>query len=270
MPKLKKDHYKGVNMNKAIEISIEQIRPNRNQPRLNFDDESIFELAQSIRENGLIQPIVVRNNSDDTYEIVAGERRYRACMLAGITMIPSIVMSASDTQSAQLALIENIQREDLTAIEEAKAFQAIISDNDYTQEEFAKKVGKSQSTIANKIRLLELPMPVQEAVVSRKITERHARALLSVNKEERLDVYQKVVDKGLNVKQTEEYIKAITVDESDKKKPNTTKGFSRNQQIAVNTIKQAIDMIKKMGIMVDVSEEETLHDRRIIVKFPKE
>lgn len=257
-------------MKRAQEIAIDMIKPNRSQPRLNFDDDSIFELAQSIRENGLIQPIVVRNDGvSDVYEIVAGERRYRACILAGITMIPTIIMDANDNQAAQLALIENIQREDLSAIEEAKAFLAIIKDNGYTQDEFAKKIGKSQSTIANKLRLLELPSMIQEAVVSRKITERHARALLAVDQDKQLDIYQKVVDKGLNVKQTEEYIKAI--DDSDqKRKGNITKGFSRNQQIAINTIKQAVEMIKKMGITVVMQEDETATDRLIIVKFPKE
>jgi len=257
-------------MKKSIEISIDQIKPNRAQPRLSFNDEGIFELAQSIRENGLIQPIVVRNNDGDSvYEIVAGERRYRACMLAGITMVPAIVMEASDNQSAQLALIENIQREDLSAIEEAKAYQVIIRNNEYTQEEFAKKVGKSQSTIANKLRLLELPNEIQEAVIERKITERHARALLSLENDERVNVFHKVVDKELNVKQTEDYIKALNTEQKENKGP-TTRGFSRNQQIAINTIKQAVDMVKKMGININMQEEETSFDRRIIIKFPKE
>ena len=257
-------------MKKSIEISIDQIKPNRAQPRLSFNDEGIFELAQSIRENGLIQPIVVRNNDgDNVYEIVAGERRYRACMLAGITMVPAIVMEASDNQSAQLALIENIQREDLSAIEEAKAYQVIIRNNEYTQEEFAKKVGKSQSTIANKLRLLELPNEIQEAVIERKITERHARALLSLENDERVNVFHKVVDKELNVKQTEDYIKALNTEQKENKGP-TTRGFSRNQQIAINTIKQAVDMVKKMGININMQEEETSFDRRIIIKFPKE
>jgi len=257
-------------MKKSIEISIDQIKPNRAQPRLSFNDEGIFELAQSIRENGLIQPIVVRNNDGDSvYEIVAGERRYRACMLAGITMIPAILMEASDNQSAQLALIENIQREDLSAIEEAKAYKVIIRNNEYTQEEFAKKVGKSQSTIANKLRLLELPNEIQEAVIEKKITERHARALLSLENDERVNVFHKVVDKELNVKQTEDYIKALNTEQKENKGP-TTRGFSRNQQIAINTIKQAVDMVKKMGININMQEEETNFDRRIIIKFPKE
>ncbi|MEA5026904.1 Nucleoid occlusion protein [bioreactor metagenome] len=258
-------------MKKSFEISIDQIKPNRYQPRLSFDSEGIFELAQSIRENGLIQPIVVRNDDmEGTYEIVAGERRYRACILAGITMIPAILMDADDNQSAQLALIENIQREDLSAIEEAKAFQAIISTNNYTQGELAKKVGKSQSTIANKIRLLELPSEIQEGVVGRQITERHARALLSLDETEQVEVYHKIIDKEFNVKQTEDYIKALTAETKETAKGPVTKGFSRNQQIAVNTIKQAIEMIRKMGIKVDMQEEDTQAERRIIIKFPKE
>ena len=143
-------------MREVREISIEQIHPNRHQPRLEFNEDALMELAQSIRENGLIQPITVRED-EDGYEIIAGERRYKACILAGYSEVPCNVMSADEQKLAELALVENIQRENLTSIEEAKAYIQIMRSAGMTQEELAAKMGKSQSTIANKVRLLNLP-----------------------------------------------------------------------------------------------------------------
>lgn len=256
-------------MKKSLEISIDQIKPNKYQPRTEFDSDAIFELAQSIRENGLIQPIVVRQ-TEDSYEIVAGERRYRACMMAGLTMIPAIVMDATDQQSAELALIENIQRENLSAVEEAKAYKALLIQNGYTQEVLASKMGKAQSTIANKLRLLELDDEILQAVNERTITERHARALLSVKEEDRVRILKDIIKKKFTVKETEQYIHSFQQQKQPKEKGNYIKGFSRHQQIAVNTIKQAVEMSRKMGIKCEMEEAETIFDRRIIIKFPKE
>lgn len=254
-------------MRETVELAIDLIKPNRHQPRLEFNQDALLELAQSIRENGLIQPIAVRK-VEDGYEIVAGERRYRACILAGYTRVPAIIMTANEIESAEMALVENIQRENLTAIEEAKAFKLLMEEHGMTQEDMAKKMGKSQSTIANKMRLLNLPDEIQEAVSTRQITERHARALLTVEPEKQLAVYKRITEKKLNVNQTEQYIKELTSDKIEKKKL-VTKGFTRNQKIALNTIYQAVTMIKKMGIEVSTEEVESEETIELVIKFPK-
>lgn len=254
-------------MRRTIDIPVEEIKTNRYQPRLDFDEEALMELAQSIRENGLIQPITVCER-DGKYEIVAGERRYRACILAGFTEIPAVVMETNDEQLAQRALVENVQRENLSAIEEAKAYAAIMEKTGMTQEEMALRMGKSQSTIANKIRLLNLPQEIQDAVTGRQITERHARALLKLDEQKQVEAYRKIVKQGYNVRQSEEMVNKI-LEPKEPKKKQAIRGITRNLRIAFNTIYSAVNMIKKTGIKVETEEEETDRDVRIIVKFPK-
>ncbi len=236
-------------------INIEDIVPNLSQPRTHFDIEAIDELAKSIQENGLIQPLVVRPIEDGKYEIVAGERRFRACTKAMMTSIPCIIEEYDDQHLAQAALIENIQREDLTPIEEAKSYKYLMETHNMTQQEIADQVGKKQSTIANKLRLLNLPVQIQDAVNERRITERHARALLSIDdSKKQVNMLKKIEDKGLNVKQTEEL---INKDKPKKKKSKLVKkGISKQAKIAINTFHQAIDMVTKTGLTVDVDEEE--------------
>lgn len=245
-------------------ISIENIMVNPYQPRTHFDEEQLYELAQSIRENGLIQPIVVRELNQNQYEIIAGERRYRAMMMIGQTQVPCLVMKATDERSAALALIENIQREDLSPVEEAFAYKEIIKAQGITQKELAKKVGKSQSSIANKIRLLELPENVLASLANHQITERHARALLSVETEEIDDILGKILEDKLNVKQTETLIQ-----KPKKSKKPLVKGISQNIKIGINTIKQAVVMVEKTGIKVDQKIEETEDEIVMIIRFPK-
>ena len=179
-------------------------------------------------------------------------------------------MSADEQRLAELALVENIQRENLTAIEEAKAYVQIMRSSGMTQEELALRVGKSQSTVANKVRLLNLPQEIQEAVASRQITERHARALLSVVPGQQKEVYDQIVRRGMNVRQTEQLIETM---KEKKEKPEPRKpvfrGVARNVKIAVNTVYQAVEMIRRTGIVVDTEEAETDTDVRIIIKFPK-
>lgn len=253
---------------RIIEIPIGQIQPSRYQPRLRFDEEALNELASSILENGLIQPITVRK-IDDRYEIIAGERRYRACKIAGFTEIPCFLMSPTEEQAAQMALVENVQRENLSAIEEAKSYLHIMRQAGLTQEQVAKKIGKSQSAVANKIRLLNLPEEIQQGVIDGKITERHARALLSAPVDKQKDVYHKIVENEMNVRQSEEYIENINTPKPAKKR-HKTKGFSRNIQIGINSVNQCIKLIEKMGIKVETDLEDTGSDVRYTIRFPKD
>lgn len=257
----------GNHENQVILIPVEKIRPSRYQPRLKFDEEKLEELTQSIQQNGLIQPLTVRE-MDTYYELIAGERRYRACRNAGFKQIPCYILSPTDDQAAQMALIENIQRQDLSAIEEAKSYLQIMKQAHLSQEQVAKKIGKSQSAIANKIRLLNLPDDIQDGVIDGKITERHARALLTVPETSQKKVYEEIINKGFNVRETESYIESL----QKKKKTHArqkTKGYSKNIQIGINTINQSIKMIEKLGIQVTVEENESDNEVKMIVHFPK-
>lgn len=254
-------------MKEAFDIAIDQIKPNKYQPRKEFNVDALFELAQSIRENGLIQPIVVRKQ-DVGYEIIAGERRYRAMILAGYTSIPCHIMDSSDNQAAQMALIENIQRENLTSIEEATAFVSLLEAKGWTQDKLAQAVGKSQSAIANKIRLLQLPQEIQEGILSRKISERHARAILHIKQENQLEVYEQVIEKKLNVAQTEKLVEHHEQVKPSKRK-SKTKGVSRNIQVAKNTIKQAITMVEKTGTVVMVEESDKEDEYTLVIHLKK-
>lgn len=247
------------------EIPVQQIQSNRYQPRITFDDVALTELADSIRENGLIQPISVRPNGK-VYEIIAGERRFRAMQKLGYRTIPCIVTSVDDTQLAEMALVENIQREDLSAIEEAKAYLVMIESQALTQEKIAQKMGKSQSAIANKIRLLQLPQAIQDAVSARQVTERHARALLAVEPEQQLSVFKKVVEQNLNVRQTEALIEHHNT--TPKRKP-TTKGITRNLQIAINTIIASIKMIEKTGVNLEYRQTDQPDAVEFTIRFKK-
>ena len=193
--------------NKELEISRLSVNPF--QPRKDFDQEKLNELAQSIKENGIIQPIIVRN-TDDMYQIVAGERRWRAAQIAGLDKVPVIIKYLNDFEMMQIALIENVQREDLTPMEEALAYKRLTEEFNLKQDEIAYKVGKSRSTVANAMRLLNLPVDVQKFVSEGLISSGHARALLSLtSKDMIIKLAEKIVSKGLSVRQTEEIIKEM-------------------------------------------------------------
>lgn len=251
----------------VIQVPVDKIKPSRYQPRLKFDEEKLEELKESIQQNGLIQPLTVRP-MEDYYELIAGERRYRACKKAGFTEIPCYVLSPTDDQAAQMALIENVQRQDLSAVEEAKSYLQIMKQAHLSQEQVAKKIGKSQSAVANKIRLLNLPDEIQNGVIDGQITERHARALLSVPEDKQKSVYQDIVKKGLNVRETEAYIETMNKPKKVHARQKT-KGFSKNVQIGINTINQSIKMIEKLGIEVKSETEEADSEVRMIIRFPK-
>jgi ParB family transcriptional regulator, chromosome partitioning protein len=250
-------------------IPVSKIIPNRFQPRTIFDEEKIEELALTIHTHGIIQPIVVRECEDGKFEIIAGERRWRAVQKLGWSEIPAIIKNLNDKETASVALIENLQREELTPIEEAMAYAKLLELHNLTQEALAQRLGKGQSTIANKLRLLKLPQEVQEALLHRTITERHARALIVLkDKEKQLKLLQEIIDKQLNVKQTEDRVLKMLESTNPKPKPKR-KAFSRDMRIAVNTIRQSLTMVANSGVAVDSEEEEFEDYYQITIRIPK-
>lgn len=200
-------------------LRITQVEPNRNQPRRSFDDDKIDELAESIKEHGIIQPIIVVKNGE-MYRIVAGERRWRAAKKLGLKEVPVVIRNYSEFEIAQIALIENLQRENLNPIEEAIGYQTLMSKYDMTQEDVSNKLGKSRSAVANSVRLLSLDEPIQQKLISGEITSGHARALLSISSPKiRLAVLESIIEKNLNVRQTESLAKQLEKSKPRKKKP---------------------------------------------------
>lgn len=203
----------------VLQVPVEDLIPNRYQPRLDFDEKALDELSKSIKEHGVIQPLIVRQVGDK-YEIIAGERRYKASTMAGLERVPVVVENYDDKTSAEVALVENVQRKDLTAIEEAKSYKNLIDKNGLTQEEVAKKMGLSQSAVANKLRLLNLSDEVQDALHKNKISERHARALLQVDdKLEQTKWLSRILSERLTVRQLDTLLKE-KVKESEKEDNN--------------------------------------------------
>lgn len=259
----------------VIKIPIDKIIPNQFQPRTVFDEEKIEELSRTIHTHGVIQPIVVRSTDNGLYEIIAGERRYRAMKKLEWTEVPAIVRNLNDKETASIALIENLQREELTAIEEALAYQKLLELHALTQEALAQRLGKGQSTVANKLRLLKLPEEIQQAILTRKISERHARALISVkDREIQLELLNLIIEYDWNVRELEDKIYQILNPEQEMepaaKKPRAArKAISKDVRIALNTIKQSLTMVTKSGIKVKTEEEDTEEYYQITVKIPK-
>ena len=259
-----------VNRDEIHKLPISSIVPNRFQPRSIFDDEKIEELAQTIETHGIIQPIVVREIDNGQFEIIAGERRYRAISKLGWEKIPAIINNLSDTETASVALIENLQREELSPIEEAVAYSKLIELHQLTQEGLANRLGIGQSTVANKIRLLKLPHAVQEAVMQKTITERHARSLIPLkDPEKQTKLVEEIIEKGLNVKQTEERVNKLLSTNADTKPRAIRKAFSKDMRIAVNTIRQSMSMVKDNGINLDSEETEYDDFYQITIRIPK-
>ncbi len=255
-------------------IDIENIRPNPYQPRKQFNKISLEELCESVKQYGVIQPINVRRLSTNMYELVAIVRRLRAATMAGLKKIPCIIVDIDDNDSAVLALIENLQREDLSYMEEAEGYNNLINEHGFTQEELAAKIGKSQSTIANKIRLLKLPPLVKKILADNNLTERHARALLKLHDEQlQLKVLKKVCEKGLNVKKTEELveraIEKYTKNENEKKNKVVFTKAIKDIRIFINTIKQAIILMKKSGVDAKAAQFDRGSYVEFIIRIPK-
>ena len=245
------------------DIPVDKVIPNPYQPRKVFSDSALEELSKSIQEYGVLQPITVRQK-DNGYELVAGERRLRAAKLAKLETIPAIINNMSDQHSAVLALLENLQREDLNFIEESLGYENLIKEHNFTQQQLAEKLGKNQSTIANKLRILKLPDTVKQYLVENGLTERHARALLKLpNEELMMDIVQKVVKLELTVKKTE----TLKAEQEPEKKQNIK--FSMSMKLYVNTLKQAYDAIINTGIDAKYNEIDKGDYLEVVVKIPK-
>lgn len=258
-------------INSIVHIDVNKIIANKNQPRKVFDERALEELSESIKNYGIIQPITVRKIYDDVYEIVAGERRYKAVKMLKMDTIPAVIIEAKEEDSQAMSLIENLQREDLDFIEEAMAFERLISEFGLSQTQLAQKLGKSQSAVANKIRILKLPGSVKEKLREGKLTERHGRALLKIEDEEiLLDIVEKIIKKDLNVSETEKLVNSIAEDLNEKKKKD--RRYIRNfinYKIYINTIKNAYNEIVKTGIDAKFEQNESDEYIEIKVRIPK-
>lgn len=258
-------------------IPIDSIRPNPYQPRRVFSQEALEELCASIKQYGLLQPISVRKTGNDTFELIAGERRLRASKMAGMKTIDAIIFTTYEQDSAVIAMMENLQRENLHYMEEAEGYQKLIRDHGLSQDELARRLGKNQSTIANKMRILKLPMPVKRLLLKYNLTERHARALLRLHDEEaQLRVIQIIVSQGLNVKATEDLVERTLTnmygiaDEAEKeKKHSRISGFIRDTRLFVNSIRTIVQQMMDAGLTprFDADEQESGVDIHIWVPY---
>lgn len=247
---------------RLVEVNVASIHPNPYQPRATFDEESIAELAQSIQQVGLLQPLLVRK-VDDGYELVAGERRLRAVTSLGMEKVACIVQKdIEDESSAMMALIENLQREDLHYLEEAQCYQKLLETYGLTQEELANRLGKSQSSIANKLRLLKLSDEVKAAMTEKRLSERHARALLKLTDDkQRLDAVERIAEKGLSVKETEQMVEKTLNKAYDEKqdgakpRPKLMR-IVRDYRLFMNTINQAVNQLRESGMTVEVEQSD--------------
>lgn len=251
-------------------ISTGLISPNIYQPRKIFDEEAIDELGKSIKSYGIIQPLSVRKIGENRYELVAGERRLRAAKKIGLEKVPVIIVDVTDKQSAAIALLENIQRQELSFLEEAEAYYNLIRDHNYTQEKLAELIGKKQSTIANKIRLLKLSSKIRKILLESALTERHARALLKLPTEQlQTKVLKIIIKKGLNVKKTEELIdkELLKICSKDLAKDGKKriKGIFTSR-VYINTVKQVFD---KYGVKANYNAKDLEDKIQITIIIPK-
>lgn len=259
------------NENKISDIPIIKIRPNKAQPRKVFNEEDLNALSQSITENGILQPLTVRKVSATEYELIAGERRLRASVMAGLRKVPCIVIKCSEKESAVYALLENLQRSDLGMFEEARGISRLIRRYGLTQQEAAVKLGKTQSTIANKLRLLRLTYEEQEWIENAGLSERHARALLKLGDEgARREALSKIISENLNVQQSENLVN-LMLNSSPKndKKQGFSKAVIKDVRIFVNTINKAVDTMRLAGIDAQTDKTDTDNFIEYTIRIPK-
>ena len=253
---------------KVVEVDIDRIYPNPNQPRRKFTEEDLKALAASIKTNGLIQPIIVRR-LDIGYELVAGERRLRAARLCGMAMIACIIVETTERGSAIMALTENMQRKDLNFFEEAEAISVMIELFGYTQEDVAVRLGKSQSTVANKIRLLKFTRPERKAMLEYGFTERHARALLCVNDVTlRTQLIEEIYRRRLNVESTEKLIEMRMKENKEMVRIKKCRGAFKDVRLFVNTINHAVEVMKAAGIEAEMRKSKQKEYTEYVVRIP--
>lgn len=265
MPLLRK---KGLlESSRVLFLPLSEISPNPNQPRRNFSQEGLVELAASIQEHGVLQPLSVRRTAGG-YELIAGERRLRASRLAGLKEVPCILLGVDEEASSLLALVENLQRRDLDFLEEANALSVLIRTYHLSQEEAARRIGKSQSAVANKLRLLKLSPRLLDRLRQNGLTERHARALLRLETEEQQwEVLEYVIDHHLTVAQTEAYIEArLTPPPPRKKKPTF---ILKDVRLFLNTVTKGLSMMKDAGVNAEYGRQETEDAILLTIKIPK-
>lgn len=251
-----------------ILIPQEDIYPNPNQHRRRFDFDELEGLAQSIRQNGIIQPIAVRVNGQGKYELISGERRLRASRLVGITRLPCIIMDANDEKSALFSLIENVQRCDLEFFEEAVAIEKLITDFGMSREDICRKLGKAPTTISNKLRLLRIPEDIRHRITQENLTERHARALLRLTTFSQMErAISIIAEKRLTVSESEKLITQILTNDSGKRQPPVK--LFKDVRIFVNTLNHAVDTMRRAGIEADSAKSETEEYIEYIVRIPK-
>ncbi len=252
------------------EIPVDRVRANPFQPRRQFDDEELKELATSIEAYGLLQPVLVRPKGNSWYELIAGERRLRAVRLLGRSTIPALVRELADEDVALLALVENLQRQDLSFWEEAQGYARLLAEFDLTQEELAQRLGKSQSTIANKLRLLRLPDSIRHNISREIFTERHARALLRLPDQETQEkIAHKIVTENLTVQATEKLIEKIVDEAKPKKKKARFVRIYKDIRLFINSVRHAASELKKAGLNVTIDERETEGSWEISIVVPK-
>ncbi len=252
-----------------MEIPLELISTNPDQPRKLFEDKELLELSDSIKEFGVIQPIIVKRNGKGVYILIAGERRLRAAALAGLKKIPAIIRDADEKDSALLAIVENVQRENLNYIEEAVAYKRLMDEYGLTQTEIARRVGKQQSTISNKIRILSLPPDIQQVLADNQLTERHARALLRVENDTiRKQILDRIIAHNLNVKQTEKLITDVLTKHEEEKRRGDKLRFI-NYRIYLNTIKKAFNTISEVEKSAKYYQEDKGDFLEVRILIPK-
>ncbi len=259
---------------RLIHLPIESIRPSRYQPRNVFDEAELMGLSESIRRNGLLQPLSVRRREDGSYELIAGERRLRAARIAGLNRVPCIEMRADDKRAATLGLIENMQREDLNAFEEAEAIRRLMDEWGVPQFEVAQRLGKAQSTVANKLRLLRLTEDQRKRIVAARLTERHARALLRIDDEaERDDALNEIIARQMPIVEAEKYIDDLLAPSRSELTPEVFHAMRipvvRDLRIYLNTLTKAVDTIRRSGLDARSAETETDDYIEYTVYIPK-